>query len=518
MSGLEFAAGIGGLTSLSLTLFRGCIQAFETLQSAAHAASEADNFRCKLEIEHSRIIQESNGSIKKLRWAVFDKDKAKRLIDDIIYFNNRLNDLLDSVNQEFVKSALGSVLRDIISRSNATSELEAIKQLLSSSYVSKPAAIASAASLKQIRLVLGLGPDTNEIGAAAQRTPPSGSSPKIKECKPLSLRRGSPESPPKRREIAHYKSNLVMVEWKLVEKEHAKSLKQRIYQIGILLAQASDPSLHSLHCIGILPSHESYQPDNDDFICYGLVFELSILEISPTAPPSAVTTIRPLSELYTEMRKPSLNERRDIAIALAETVLQMHTSGWLHKGIRSENILFFDTGDNTWERGKAAGPYMAGYEFARPMDATTEAMPAVPEQELYQHPKAQGLTRTTFRRSFDLFALGCVLLEVGLWSGLMDVLQRSSSDSEEGLPKNLPEKFVKPSGKVDWARFKHAKSQLLQCENIETRQDLADIAFHAGTTFQEVILLCLYARDESTADEDISVEKEVVDLLRQSRF
>lgn len=55
--GLEYAAGAGGLISLSLTLFRGCIQGFEIIQLAAHAGREADNFRCKLEFEQYRLMQ-----------------------------------------------------------------------------------------------------------------------------------------------------------------------------------------------------------------------------------------------------------------------------------------------------------------------------------------------------------------------------------------------------------------------------------------------------------------------------
>ncbi|KAL9037339.1 MAG: hypothetical protein Q9180_003776, partial [Flavoplaca navasiana] len=170
--GLEYAAGAAGLVSLSLTLFRGCVRGFEIIQQAAHAGSEADNFRCKLEVEQyrlmqwaerigleeqpderfnwtligdilkqmealllntqtlkkkyrldlvaidalapetsaapartsfgkllsrlrpdfptasSRIVDESNGTIKKLRWAVFDRGKAAILITDIVHFNN----------------------------------------------------------------------------------------------------------------------------------------------------------------------------------------------------------------------------------------------------------------------------------------------------------------------------------------------------------------------------------------------------------------------------------------------
>ncbi|KAL8925638.1 MAG: hypothetical protein Q9172_002142 [Xanthocarpia lactea] len=596
--GFEYAAGAGGLISLSLTLFRGCIQGFEIIQLAAHAGSEADNFRCKLEVEQyrliqwaerigleeqpsermnwtligdilkqmeallldtqalkkkyrldlvpddsdasapestappktsfgkllsklrpdfplasSRIIDESNGSIRKLKWAVFDRAKAANLVNDIVHFNNSLHGLLDNVNQDFIKSALGSLLRDIISRSNATSELEVIKQLLSSSYVAAPAAVASAASLKQIRLVLGLGPNHNLIDQPAQRAPPEGIKIRLIQLKPNLFQRESPQLSPTGRELARYKSKPVVVEWKFIERGHEKDLKTRVDQLAILLSHTYDTSFHSLQCIGFLPKDVSYQPNDEDSICYGLVFELNI-SASKLAPLTPV--IRPLSTLFAAARKPSLNERRDIALALAETILQLHTSGWLHKAIRSDNVLYIDSGDSKWESGSATGPFLAGYEYARPTTAYTEAMPAVQEQEMYRHPKGQGLTRANFRRSFDLFALGCVLLEIGLWTGLSDVLQQVSL-REDHLSRRLQPLAVS-SGKVDWPRLEQAKTQLLQNEDLEERRHLAGIAFHAGKTFQEAILLCLYADDDDPLDEDISVQKKVVDLLRQSKF
>ncbi|KAI4184119.1 MAG: hypothetical protein L6R41_004973 [Letrouitia leprolyta] len=595
--GLEYAAGVGGLISLSLTLFRGCIRGFEIIQRAAHAGSEADNFRCKLEVEqyrliqwaerigleeqpdersnwtlvgdilkqmeallldtqvlkkkyrldlidvdaatpetsappktsfgkllsklrpdfplaNSRIIDESNGTIKKLKWAVFERGKAANLVNDLIHFNNCLHSLLDNDNQNFIKSALGSVLRDIISRSNATSELEVIKQILGSSHVAAPAAITSAASLKQIRLILGLGPDNvGSVEQQAQRAPPQGIKIKLTMLKPHLLQRESLQLSTGGRELALYKSKRVIVEWKVIDREHEKELKTRIDQIAILLAHTYDESFHSLHCIGFLPKDASYQPDDGDSICYGLVFELLI---SPSFPLSTSPVIRPLSTLFIDSRKPSLNERHEIALALAETILQLHTSGWLHKGIRSDNVLFIDAGDNKWEYGSASGPFLAGYEYARPTTAHTEAVPTNLEQEMYRHPRGQGLTRAIFRRSFDLFAMGCVLLEIGLWSSLSEILQRVPPEVT-GHKQKTQASTVKP-GKVDWARLQSAKTQLLQNGDFGKRNDLAGIAFHAGKTFQDVIVMCLYADDEDVLDEDIGVQKQVVDLLRRAQF
>ncbi|KAL8708464.1 MAG: hypothetical protein Q9220_006621 [cf. Caloplaca sp. 1 TL-2023] len=573
--GLEYAASVAGLISLSLTVFRGCVQGFEIIQSAVHIGSEANNFRCKLEIEQyrlmqwadrirlkdkpseqlnwnliadilqqllallsdtqrlkkkyhlelvqvegcnplapgpnlptkagfgkllsifrpdyaiasSRILQESNGPLRKLRWAIFDKGRASALINEIIHFNNCLNSLLDAIKQNHVKSAMTCVLRN-------------------------PVALASAANLRQIRLILGLGPAPKSTDISVRKPPANGPMLQLRQLKSRRLQREFPRSAPHGREFARYKSDPVIIEWKFIEKEYETDLKTRVHHIAILLAHTRDTSFHSLHCIGILSKDKSYQPADERFVCYGLVFELII----PKAPSLVLSPhFQPLSVLFSQTRRPSLNERCDIALAIAETVLQLHTSGWVHGGIRSESILFIDIGYKRWEDGTADGPYLVGYDFARPTNAQTKMVPIIPEQEVYRHPRSQGQGSARFRRSFDLFALGCVLLEIGLWSGLLDVLERFSSSSAP-TSGQIPARSAISSDMVNWSQLQTTKTRLLQNDDPEGRRQLAGIAFHAGTTFQEAILLCLYAKDDDPDDEDISVQKEVVDLLRRARF
>lgn len=575
-------ASAAGLVSLSVTLFRGCIQALEFLEAASNLGRDADVVRCKLEWEQyrlyqwaervslenkpidrlnwnlvvntlkqlevlltstqklkeryhldlveldkltmeepappsrktgfgsllsrlrpdfplasSRIIQENNTPAKKLRWAATDKEKVARLVNEIAYFNNHLYSLLEVSDQDSVKSALGTLLRDIISRSNVSSELDVVKQLLGTTNVATPSAVASAASLKQIRLTLGLC-NANQPDASKTSAPSMGPKPKLKQLKPNQFRRQA-SHPPFERELARYKANLVLVEWRFVEKTSDPELKRRVERLAIFLGSLSDPSFHSLHCFGLLPQDKAYQAEDENYDCYGLVFQLALPV--PESHSSSSPAIRSLSALYNGARKPSLNERSQIALAIAETILQLHTSGWLHKGIRSDNILFLDMGDFKWNAGKATGPYLAGYDFARPDHGQTEATPSRPELELYRHPHAQGPSGSNFRKTFDLFALGCVMLEIGLWTNLQTILEQASGRTD------LP---------IDWAQINAAKTQLLY--NDEKNENLANVSFHAGDTFKEVIMSCLYADDEEPDDEDLTIQEQIVDKLRACRY
>lgn len=598
MSGFEVVASSAGLVSLSLTLFKGCIQAFQFVETAANLGSDADIIRCKLEWEQyrlyqwaeqvglearpnarlnwtlasnilkqleclltsskelkerycvdvvdlgenalvrdglvarrigfglllsklkpnytltsSRILQESNAPLKKLEWAAVGKDKLYRLVEDIGYFNKCLHGLLECSDRNFVTAGLAALLRDIISRSNVSSELDVVKELLRSTSVASPEALASAASLKKIRLILGLGNNSNGV---QQQTTSIGNKLKLTYLKPKHLIRESKYKSPREREIARYKSDVVLIEWRFFDKKSEQQLKGRVDQLAILLGNTDETSFRSLHCMGVLPKENTYQPEDDAQVCYGLVFDLRLPRSK--SPSTSAPAILALSDLYEKRRKPSLNERLCIAIDLAEAVLQLHTTGWLHKGFRPNNILFVETCSQMWEAGTAKGPYLAGYVYARPSNAETEMVYSQPVHDLYRHPLAQGTAKQNFKKSFDMFALGCILLEVALWESFRDIItriseKRSGTTMDEKHPAGLSKG---PSSTSEWAQIHAAKDQLLH--NAKKGSDLADVAFHVGETYEEVILLCLHCPTDDPDDEDLETQKRVVEKLRDCRF
>ena len=190
-------------------------------------------------------------------------------------------------------------------------------------------------------------------------------------------------------------------------------LKYRIAKVAALLAEMKDPAFHSLSCLGYLKANRSGR--------YAYLFEF------PFAVASKVS-MRSLQDfLACQTQRPSLNRRIAIAINLAETVLQLHTSGWLHKCIRPENVLFFKSGLDEWESSDDFPPaYLGGYEYARadnPLEVT-EAPSAQRHSQPYRHPLSIGQGRFSFSKSFDLYSLGCVLLELGFWTPLQVLLLR----------------------------------------------------------------------------------------------
>ena len=596
MSGLEAVASAAGLISLSLTLFKGCIQAFQFAETTANLGGDGDIIRCKLEWEQyrlyqwgervglesrphrnlnwplaadilkqleklltdskdlkgrynldvasisknalegqdfaitsarkasfgllltklrpnytqasSRIIQESNAPFKKLEWAAIGKEKLQKLVEDISYFNNCLHSLLETSDRDFITESLAALLRDIISRSNVISELDVIKELLQSTSVASSEAVASAASLKRIRLILGLG----KSGVEAQRPNKSSNLKlKLKYLKPKYLIRESMHTHPVGREIACYKSGTVLVEWRFMKTNTELQARHNVDQLAILLGNTNEGFFHSLHCIGVMPKDSAFAPADNAYVAYGLVFNL---ERSRSAP-STLPTLMSLSNIYAKSRRPSLNERLCIALAVAETVLQLHTTGWLHKGIRPDNVLFLAADSQGWETRTVDGPFLAGYEFARPSIGETETVPSQPNLDIYRHPSTQGPARSNFRRAFDLFALGCILLEIALWRCLRDILlQASDKMTEASMDEKHGYSYRKDSYKLSgWNRVDAAKERLLLNGK---KEDLVELAFYAGETFRDAVFLCFHPLDDDEPDDEgLDTQRIVVESIRR---
>ncbi len=109
----------------------------------------------------------------------------------------------------------------------------------------------------------------------------------------------------------------------------------------------------------------------------------------------------------------------------------------LYRNIRSESILFFPAKSKTTPRPVEGIPPLLGYDepyfvgFGR---ARTD-LPQGPKNyydhqskriddinlDYYQHPVKRQDPQIRYYRSFDIYSLGCVLLEIGLWTTLSDI-------------------------------------------------------------------------------------------------
>ncbi|MCJ1226753.1 hypothetical protein MMC12_003406 [Toensbergia leucococca] len=310
-----------------------------------------------------------------------------------------------------------------------------------------------------------------------------------------------------------------MVEWKRVEKSVEDKLVRRIQSLTSMMSSISDTSFHSLKCLGYL-----CRETDRTFNLYAYVYEIVDLNLEQSCGPT-VPTVRSLSELLVSTLRPSLSHRVRFAQALAETVLQLHTSGWLHKAIHSSNVLFIDRGEFQWKNRSSLGPFLAGYEYARadnPLEMT-EDTPSSLDLDLYRHPHAQGLARMYYSKAFDLYALGCVLLEIALWAELREIFFQVENETS-GLPLHPASQTVSANEQahLKMETINRCKARLDDKEAI--KPVLEKVSFHAGDIYSDIIGLCFYPLKEDEGndkenDEDseasIKTQLEIVKAFTQ---
>jgi hypothetical protein len=137
---------------------------------------------------------------------------------------------------------------------------------------------------------------------------------------------------------------------------------------------------------------------------------------------------RSLRELFHDPIAP-LCSRMQIAKALAMWLLHLHSVRWLHKGIRSDSVLFFNH-PGSLELGD---PYITGFEYARTTGATggtTKPPIGVDSRDFYVHPDYLNDQRAGgYQPVFDIYSLGIVFIELAYWHPIDQILRESTAES-----------------------------------------------------------------------------------------
>ncbi|KAL6404753.1 hypothetical protein AUP68_11582 [Ilyonectria robusta] len=221
--------------------------------------------------------------------------------------------------------------------------------------------------------------------------------------------------------------------------------------------------------------------------------------------PRGASNPRSLRDLLLNAPTPkSLSSRFEIARELAKSVNYVHSFGFVHKNIRPESVLVFDTGDRGTTARQSA--YLVGFENFRREDGWTRRRgDDTLERNLYRHPSRQGSSpREDYVMQHDIYSLGVCLLEVGLWESFVehrgpDCLPTPSPSL--GLPAHVD--VSQPSSFVETAGREH----LLHL--VKTR-----LPTRMGTRYSEIVETCLTCLDPENADFGDEHEFEDEDGIR----
>ena len=258
--------------------------------------------------------------------------------------------------------------------------------------------------------------------------------------------------PSTERVFTYYKSKPVVVEWKYyssdINQELLMLLKKRVSMLASQLQRSSETSgFHTLSCAGYF--------DNAELHRIGIMFQLP--DSGASSPPLSLRD-RMIQDRSTKNVR-DLTSRFSIAKDLVMAMYRLHLVGWLHKSVRSDNILFFE--NPRMDQHSLAAPFICGFDFSR-QDSPTEMTEDVPtvllsglldrERSLYRHPDLdiristlqsigedletsealntqaeEAAAQSRYCKAYDVYSLGIVLLEIGLWCPVKDLCGRKES-------------------------------------------------------------------------------------------
>jgi hypothetical protein len=165
------------------------------------------------------------------------------------------------------------------------------------------------------------------------------------------------------------------------------TLKRRFQEISSLLNQANDQEFHVLHCRNFA---EVQVPEPE----FQLIFDL------PSNNAKKPISLNALIASSTG-KKPSLGARFRLCHELAQSLSLLHSVGWIHRSIRSENILFFNVDARKDELNE---PYLCGFEACRlEDDFSTGPWDDSPDRNVYRHPDRWGIPKKTFTKYHDIY-------------------------------------------------------------------------------------------------------------------
>lgn len=266
----------------------------------------------------------------------------------------------------------------------------------------------------------------------------------------------------------------VFVEYKSYEVNKVNVIhdvaSNRINRLIALLHEVEDIRFKVLRCINYF--------DNTLTGSIGIIFELPP---QLSGPPN--TLLAALS--CSSGSRPSLDTRMRLACSLSKTLLLLHSVNWLRKSIRSETVLLLNA-DATLPPREAVpdleNPRLSGFEYSRLDNDFTIGLPDFElQRNIYRHPDRWDLPSESFSKVHDIYSLGVILLEIGLWEPIINL------DRKERLEERYRD------GRTTRARLvRHATKRL---------------GFYAGDQYQSLVLRCLNGDfGDLTGDDKIGSE------------
>jgi hypothetical protein len=421
---------------------------------------------------------------QKFLWSLKDKQKFASLVSDLKELNDGLYCLFDASERRSVGACNES---DILRLTNDPVDCEDIQQACIT-YRDEAAKDSPAQrrwlSSPYLDLINATGAKKLAIEQSEIVLPPLGSSvpadvTRDYERDPESVVGYIKQSPTRLRILAEYRSKVVLIEWKTMDEKspYQALIAKRMENLARLLEPASPkPSdFRVLDCLGYF--RDKALPR------YGYLFGFppNVVQQPPITLHDLLSRGGPHELLL------DLGDRFTLARTLASSLLRLHECDWVHTSFRSESILFFfseQTGSfSSTPQPCIKNPYISGFGYSKPNDPAESTLEySFPNRlhDLYRHPeivKSRGSPGADdairLQQRHDLFSLGIVLLEIGLWEQIK-ALWKEKYTSSAFLTKLLTG-YVPRLGHKMGTVYRDVVNDLLSM-HIEQHRSTAEVA------------------------------------------
>jgi hypothetical protein len=228
-----------------------------------------------------------------------------------------------------------------------------------------------------------------------------------------------------------------------------KDIRDDILQLGRLICDPRTPSrLGTMRCVGLSKNSDT------GYIAFVYALPEHLSSVPKPFGPKDWDVRRP-HQLSTSLRyapMPPLGMRFDLARGLMKSVMLLHASGWLHKNIRPDSVMFFPPDRKPLTRSfiDFTHALLMGYGYSRlyinPQDGAREGNQnkhvTNPYQsknitlDMYHHPDKRKDPMWRYQHAYDIYSLGLVLFEIGLWTPLkLSLASQDNEDPKETLKK-----------------------------------------------------------------------------------
>lgn len=247
-----------------------------------------------------------------------------------------------------------------------------------------------------------------------------------------------------------------------------ETVKARVNQLASILDTSGLNKLGTLPFKGLV-----HQPE--------LGRHAFVFEIPEDAEPSDPISLHSIIE---SRRSLSLSTRFKIAQRIALSLGNFHADGWIHKGVRSQSVVFFNhrEEETTGQDNLCYVPYLVNFEYSRPNGASSTLAAYTSEVDPYLHADLQGSFRPPHSKTHDIYSLGVILLEIAVWQTAKAMTDQSQRDRKRaGEPRSMS--ALEISKFYSW----YAKRK---------------IAHNMGEAYSSAVLLCLESKYKDRTGRD----------------